>query len=290
VLAYRHLFHAGNFADVFKHAILVQLLVALAEKEKPFCFLDTHAGTGRYDLRHPWAEKAREYANGIDKLWELTKTELPKTDLPETPAALAPYLAAVRAENPDGRLRFYPGSPRIARGLIRAGDRMVLTELNKRDCAELDALFSGDRQVLVRGMDGYQALKAYLPPKERRGLVLLDSSFDRAGEFARIVEALTDACRRWATGMYAIWYPLMEPAAMRRFERDLVRTGIRKLLQLEITVAPESWTATMRGCGMLIVNPPWKLNATARPLLAWLASALAQPADGGSSVRWLVPE
>lgn len=280
MLAYRHLFHAGNFADVLKHAVLVRLLRALAEKEKPFCYLDTHAGTGRYDFRHPWAEKGREYVNGIGRI----------LDRPDTPKALTGYLAAVRAENPDGALRFYPGSPRIARGLIRPGDRMMLTELNKRDCAALEAMFSSDKQVQVRCMDGYQALKAYLPPKERRGLVLLDSSFDRAGEFARIAASLADAHRRWATGIYAIWYPLMEPAAMRRFERDLIATGIRKILQLELTVASESRAATMRGCGMLIVNPSWKLDGAARPLLAWLAEALAQSGSGGSSVRWLVPE
>jgi len=280
VLAYRHLFHAGNFADVFKHALLARLLAALGEKAKPLCYLDTHAGTARYDLRHPWAEKAREYAHGIGRLWELTKV----------PEGLAVYLDAVRAENPDGKLRFYPGSPRIARRLIRPGDRMVLTELNKRDCAALETVFAGDRQVQVRCMDGYQALKAFLPPRERRGLVLLDSSFDRAGEFARIVAALAAARERWATGIYAVWYPLMEPSTMRRFERDLVATEIRKILQLELTVAPESWTATMRGCGMLIVNPPWKLDTAARPLLAWLAGALAQAGTGGSSVRWLAPE
>lgn len=283
MLAYRHLFHAGNFADVFKHALLVRLLRALAEKEKPYFYLDTHAGIGRYDLRHAWAEKAREYANGITRI----------LDRPDAPKALSDYLDAVRAENPAGGLRFYPGSPRIARGLIRPGDRMVLAELNKRDCAELETLFAGDRQVQVRCMDGYQALKAHLPPRERRGLVLLDSSFDRAGEFARIVAALADACRRWPTGIYAIWYPLMEPGAMRRFERDLIGTGIRRMLQLELTVGPESDAATMRGCGVLVVNPPWKLDGAARPLLAWLAEALAQPESGGSgrsSVRWLVPE
>ena len=280
MLAYRHLFHAGNFADVFKHALLTRLLIALRQKEKPFCYLDTHAGTGRYDLRHAWAEKAREYANGIGRIWS-------RADAPEP---LIPYLKAVRAENPDGALRFYPGSPRIARGLIRPGDRLVLTELNKRDCADLVSLFSGDSQVHVACMDGYQALKAFLPPKERRGMVLLDSSFDRAGEFARIVEALLAATRRWATGIYAVWYPLMELAAMRRFERDVVDSGIRKILQLELTVAPESWSATMRGCGMLIVNSPWKLDAEAKLLLAWLADALAEPGSGGSSVRWLVPE
>jgi 23S rRNA (adenine2030-N6)-methyltransferase len=280
LLAYRHLFHAGNFADVFKHALLARLLIALGEKDKPYCYLDTHAGTGRYDLRHAWAEKAREYANGIGRIWD-------RTDAPEL---LAPYLSAVRAENPDGRLRFYPGSPRVARRLLRPVDRMILTELNKRDCADLASLFAADSRVQVVCQDGYQALKAYLPPKERRGLVLLDSSFDRAGEFARITEALAALTRRWATGVYAVWYPLMEPAAMRRFEREVIESGIRKILKLELTVAPESWTPTMRGCGMLIVNPPWKLDAVAKPLLAWLADTLAQSGSGGSSVRWLVPE
>src|SRR3972149_398760 len=183
MLAYRHLFHAGNFADVFKHALLVRLLVALAQKEAPFCYLDTHAGLGRYDLAHAWAQKAREFENGIARIWQRR----------DAPPALAGYLDAVRAENPAGSLRFYPGSPRIARALLRPGDRMVLTELNKADFAALEARFAGDRQVQVRHMDGYQALKSFLPPKERRGLVLLDSSFDRAGEFARIAEALAAA-------------------------------------------------------------------------------------------------
>jgi len=280
VLAYRHLFHAGNFADVFKHALLAQLLPALAGKDKPFCYLETHAGPGRYDLGHAWAQKAREFDHGIGRLWTAA----------DAPPALAAYLDAVRAENPDGALRVYPGSPRIARRLLRAGDRMVLAELNKRDCADLAELFAGDRQVQVRCMDGYQALKAFLPPRERRGLVLIDSSFDRAGEFARIARALPEATRRFATGVYAIWYPMMEPAALRGFEREVVATGLRKILQLELAVAPESWTATMRGCGMLVVNPPWKLDASARPLLGWLARALAQAEGGGSSVRWLVPE
>jgi 23S rRNA (adenine2030-N6)-methyltransferase len=278
--AYRHQFHAGNFADVFKHALLVQLLLALAAKDKPFCYLETHAGTGCYDLDHAWAQKAREFDHGIGRVWKAV----------ETPAAMKPYLDAVRGANPDGQLRVYPGSPAIARRFLRAGDRMVLAELNKRDCADLEALFAGDRQVQVRCMDGYQALKALLPPKERRGLVLIDSSFDRAGEFAHIVQAFQEATRRFATGVYAIWYPLMEPAAVRGFERDLVATGVRKILQLELAVAPESWTATMRGCGMLIVNPPWRFDEIARLLLAWAAHALAQAKGGGSAVRWLVPE
>jgi len=280
MLSYRHLFHAGNFADVFKHALLTRLLIALGGKGKPYCYLDTHAGTGRYDLAHEWAWKTREFENGIGRLW----------DRKDIPAALAPYLDAVRAENPKGRLRYYPGSPLIALKLRRPGDRIVLAELGRADCAELEATVGGERHVAVHLMDGYQALKAFLPPPERRGLVLLDSSFDRSGEFARIARALEDAHRRWATGMFAVWYPLMAPAAMRSFERDVGKTGIGKILRLELRVRGRDAVTPIPGCGMLVVNPPWKLEAEARPLLDWLWRALAPDGAGGVKVDWLAPE
>ena len=276
MLAYRHHFHAGNFADVFKHALLVRLLAAVAAKDKPFFCLDTHAGIGRYDLSHAWAQKNAEFRDGIGRLWG-------RSDLP---VLLAPYMESVRAENPDGKLRFYPGSPLIARRFLRPGDRMVLSELNRTDVAELGALFARDRQVTVHLIDGYHALKAQLPPAERRGLVLVDSSFDRAGELRRVADAL--AHERWATGIYAIWYPLMELPAMRGFERDVVATGIRKILQLELSVRPEGWTQTLRGCGMLVVNPPYRFDEEAEAIVAWLADVLAM--GGGGRVRWLVPE
>jgi len=278
VLAYRHHFHAGNFADVFKHALLARLLAAVAAKAKPFFYLDTHAGIGRYDLAHPWARKNAESRDGIGRLWA-------RDDLPE---ALAPYVALVRQENPDGKLRFYPGSPLIARRFLRLGDRMVLSELNKTDVAELGALFARDRQVTVHLMDGYQALKAHLPPKERRGLVLVDSSFDRAGEFRRVAGALATAHGRWATGIYAVWYPLMEPAAMRGFERDIVATGLRKVLQLELSLRPDALPGALRGCGLLVVNPPYRFDTEAAAIAASLAASLAP--DGAQRARWLVPE
>ena len=280
MLSYRHMFHAGNFADVFKHALLTRLLLALNAKDKPYCYLDTHAGIGRYDLTHVWAQKAREYENGIGRLWE-------RRDIPP---ALAPYLEAVKAENSGRRLRLYPGSPLIARRLARPGDRIVLTELNKTDFAELKALFARDRQVAVHLLDGYQALKAFLPPSERRGLVLIDSSFDRAREFSRIVAALGTAYARWETGIYAVWYPLMSPGAMRNFEREVKNLGIRKILKLEITVAERAFDATIPGCGMLVFNPPWRFDGEARPLVRWLWSALSPEGAGGAIVNWLVPE
>ena len=281
MLAYRHLFHAGAFPDVFKHVLLTRLLLALGRKDKPFFYLDTHAGTGLYDLEHPWAQKLEEYRAGIDQLRG-------RDDVPEL---FAPYLDAVRAENPPrGKLRFYPGSPRIARRLLRPGDRMELNELNRDDCATLARLFEGDPQVHVHCMDGYQALKAFLPPAERRGLVLIDSSFDRAREFERLVEGLQTAHRRWATGVLALWYPLMAPYAVHAFERGVVATGIRKILRLELSVLPAGWAGSLRGCGMLVVNPPFGFETEAQPMLDWLWRALAEVGTGGRSVQWLVPE
>ena len=280
MLAYRHLFHAGSFADVFKHALLARLLVALAGKEKPYFYLDTHAGTGRYDLAHEWAWKGREFAGGIGKLW----------DRKDAPGGLAPYLDAVRSENPKGRLRFYPGSPLIALKLRRHDDRIALAELNGTDCAGLEAAVARARHVAVHRMDGYQALQAFLPPPERRGLVLLDSSFDRSGEFQRIVRALKDAYGRWPTGIFAVWYPLMEPAALRGFAREISKSGIRKVLRLEFSIHPAGWKLTLRGCGMLVVNPPWRFEAEARALLDWLWRALSVEGAGGVKVDWLAPE
>jgi 23S rRNA (adenine2030-N6)-methyltransferase len=280
MLAYRHLFHAGNFADVFKHALLTRLLILLERKDKPFCYLDTHAGIGLYDLSHPWALKLAEHEDGIGRVWKRK----------DAPPALTPYLEAVRAENPDGKLRFYPGSPRIARRLLRRGDRMVLTELNKDDCATLADLFAGDRQVVVSHIDGYQALKAHLPPQERRGLVLVDSSFDRSEEFARLTAGLVEGHRRFAGGVYALWYPLMAPVAMHAFERGIVAGGIRKILQLELSILPDGWNASLRGCGMLVVNPPYGFDLEAKPLLDWLQPVLSEDGEGGVRVRWLVPE
>jgi 23S rRNA (adenine2030-N6)-methyltransferase len=280
MLAYRHQFHAGNLADVFKHALLVRLLLALRGKDKPFVYLDTHAGVGRYDLEHAWARKNAEFRGGIARIF----------DAGNVPQLVAPYLEAVRAENPDGRLRFYPGSPLIARRFLRAGDRAVLSELNKKDCAALQALFARDRQVVVRLMDGYQSLKAHLPPKERRGLVLIDSSFDRAREFERLVESLQATHARWATGIYALWFPLMEPAAMRAFERQIVATGIRRILWLDFTVHAKREAGKLTGCGMALVNPPYGFAQQAASMLDWLRRALA-PAGGGSThCRTLVGE
>jgi 23S rRNA (adenine2030-N6)-methyltransferase len=280
VLSYRHLFHAGNFADVFKHALLARLLIALSAKEKPYLYLDTHAGIARYDLTHAWAQKAREYENGIGRVWKAT----------DAPATLEPYLDAVRALNPGGKLRYYPGSPLLAKRLLRPGDRMVLVELNKTDHAELAAVFAREKRVAVQNMDAYQALKAYLPPAERRGLVLIDSSFDVARELDRIARALKQAYARWDTGVYAVWYPLMEPAAMRDFLGSIARSGLRKVLRMELVVRERDESGIIPGCGMLVVNPPWRFDGEAKTIVKWLAGKLVVSGKGQGLVEWLVPE
>lgn len=279
MFAYRHLFHAGNFADVIKHALLVRLLLALAKKPKPYCYIDTHAGIGRYDLTHEWARKNAEFADGIARLWAL----------PRVHPLLEPYMQIVRAENPAGNLQVYPGSPLIARRLLRSDDRAVLSELNPKDFPVLKECFAHDRQVAVVPLDGYQTLKAHLPPKERRGLVLIDSSFDRAGEFARLVDGLQTGYQRFATGTFVLWYPLMAPGAVQHFERSLIGTRIRRLLKCELNVHPSSWQSSLRGCGLIVVNPPFGFDDEARQLMTWLVPLLQQ-STGAGQVQWLVGE
>src|SRR5258706_2956715 len=268
MLAYRHHFHAGNFADVFKHSLLTRLVLALQKKDKPFFVPDSHAGIGRYGLTHEWALKNAEYRDGIALIWG-------RKDVPDE---FIPYFDAIRGENAGNALRFYPGSPRVVRRLLRPADRMVCVELNKKDCESLGGLFNGDRQTTVHLMDGYQSLKAFLPPKERRGLIFVDSSFDRAREFDRLTQGLVEAYRRFATGVYALWYPLIEPLAMRAFERGLIESGIGKILLLELVVLPEGISEGMRGCGMVVVNPPFGFEAEARAMLNWLRPALSRDA------------
>jgi 23S rRNA (adenine2030-N6)-methyltransferase len=280
MLSYRHQFHAGNVSDVFKHALLSRLLIALGRKDKPFQLLDTHAGIGLYDLQHPWSEKTQEWRKGIGLVFG-------RSDAPE---ALQPYLDAVRAENPDGHLRHYPGSPRIARRLMRPDDRLVLCELNKDDCAALKAAMDGFRYTSVNNQDGFTAVRAFLPPKERRGLTFIDSAFDQADEFARVLRTVREAQQRFATGMVAVWYPLMAPSAMEAFARSVQAAGLPKTLQLELSVHPEHFSEHIRGSGLLVVNPPFGLDREAPPLLDWLWRALSPERQGGTRCEWLVPE
>lgn len=277
---YRHAFHAGNFADVFKHLVLVALLEALKRKEKGFAYFETHAGAGRYDLRDPAVQRTGEYREGIGRLWN----EVPADPL------VAAYLAAVRGVNRGSALCAYPGSPRIARALARPQDRLQLAELEPGECARLEREFARDRQVRVDGGDGYARLRAWLPPREARGLVLIDPPYESEAEWRRAADALLDAHRRWATGVYALWYPLKAGAPVARLKRTLETSGVRRVLVAELEVWPADAPFRLNGCGMLIVNPPWRVDAELERALPWLAERLRQGPRAGARVGWLVPE
>jgi 23S rRNA (adenine2030-N6)-methyltransferase len=276
---YRHIFHAGNFADVFKHVVLSLLLKSLHRKDAPFCYLDTHAGAGRYDLSSAAAQKTGEYRDGIKRL-------LNGQSLPE----LADYLATVSALNDGQTLRYYPGSPRVARFFLRPQDRAELLELQPDECAQLKAEFAGDRQVQVRLQDGYTGLKALLPPRERRGLVLIDPPYESDKEFQQLIEGLREACARWESGLYALWYPIKSRPPVERFHRALVASGIRRILLAELSPYPEDSNFRMNGCGMVMINPPWKLDETLHLLLPNLLNVLRQHPVGRTEITWLVPE
>lgn len=276
---YRHIYHAGNFADVMKHAVLALAVSHLRIKPAAFRFIDTHAGIGRYDLSADEAQRTGEYRDGIGRLF----------GRPSPHPALAPYLDAVHALNPDGVLRVYPGSPLLVRHLLREQDRMTLAELHPHDAQTLKDLFARDRAVSVHHMDGYQALKAHLPPPEKRGLVLTDPPFESPGEFATMAAALARAHKRWPGGIYALWYPIKERPAVWRFHEALAEAGIPRILTAELTIHDEDTHLRLNGCGMVIVNPPWKLDETLAEVLPALQDRLAVT-GGGSRVNWLVPE
>lgn len=279
MLSYRHSFHAGNHADVLKHIVQSLILNALQQKETPFVYHDTHSGVGRYDLTHEWSEKTGEYKQGIGRLWQQT----------DTPVAIDSYLDAVKALNQGEELRYYPGSPRIARAHLRAQDRMVLSELHPSDYPLLEQEFARDRQVAIYKQDGFARLKASLPPKERRGLVLIDPPYELAKEYRDVVQAIAQSHKRWSTGIYAIWYPVVNRCDIEDMLEGLTNLGIRKILQIELGVAPDTNQRGMTASGMIVINPPWKLESEMQTILPFLKQAIA-PATGHFKVEWVVPE
>ena len=280
MLSYRHAFHAGNHADVFKHLVLTLILRSLRDKDKPFFCLDTHAGAGRYDLQSEMASKNSESETGIIKLRG-------RRGLPEV---CADYLAAVTAANSGGGTRYYPGSPRILRYLLRPADRLALCEIHSGEMAALAAEFTDDKQVKVYELDAYQSLKALLPPPERRGLVHIDPAYELKDERQRLLEAVKEGCRRWPTGIYAIWYPIQDRYTADDFLRRFQKLGIRKVLMAEFSVLDQDETLRLTGSGMIVINPPWKLEEQLRELLPWLWQALSVKKQGGHKVAWLVGE
>lgn len=288
---YRHHFHAGNFADVMKHVLLVRLFRALQRKEKGFLYLDTHAGRGRYDLTAAAAGESLarkpEWPDGIGRLWPL-----PDADVPP---GLRDYLALVRdfdrrAGNLEVEPRFYPGSPQLARALARPADRLAFYEQHPAECAALRAEFGGTPRVSVYEDDGYIALRALLPPPERRACGLIDPPFEAQDEFARIVAALDDGLSRFPGGVFAVWYPLTLRARVDEFLASVRALHPPPAVALELTIAGAEAAIKMKGCGLLVLNPPWQFAVEAKPDLEFLAAALAQAPGGDVRIDWVVPE
>jgi 23S rRNA (adenine2030-N6)-methyltransferase len=281
---YRHAFHAGNFADVVKHAVLALLIARLKQKEGAFRVIDTHAGVGLYDLAADEASRTGEWREGIGRLRGQPLE-------PKLAELLAPYLATVAAAN-EGKaaLARYPGSPWIARHLFRPQDRLTAVELHPEDAKALDALFAGDVQVRTIALDGWLALGAFVPPKERRGLVLVDPPFEERDDFETMLSAFVTAHGKWPTGIYALWYPVKDLAAVDRLRVGLSKTGIRRLLRAELTIRERDAAGTFNGAGLVICNPPWKFAAALADLLAGLAPLLAQGPGAGHVIDQVAGE
>ena len=258
MLSYRHSFHAGNHADVLKHTVQSLIIESLKEKDKPFLYLDTHAGAGRYQLGSEHAERTGEYLEGIARIWQ-------QDDLP---AELEAYINVVKHFNRSGQLRYYPGSPLIARQLLREQDSLQLTELHPSDYPLLRSEF----------------------PVSRRGLILIAPPYEMKTDYQAVVSGIAEGYKRFATGTYALWYPVVLRQQIKRMIHDLEATGIRKILQIELAVLPDSDRRGMTASGMIVINPPWKLEQQMNNVLPWLHSKLVPAGTGHATVSWIVPE
>ncbi|WP_018700634.1 23S rRNA (adenine(2030)-N(6))-methyltransferase RlmJ [Amorphus coralli] len=274
---YRHAYHAGNVGDVLKHVVVARIVRYLQNKPAAFRVIDTHAGIGLYDLTGDEASKTGEAERGVARVLS--------AEAPEAVAELiAPWRDVVEAENPDGALLVYPGSPWLVRALLRPQDRLTAVELHPTDAETLKALFAGDVQVRTVALDGWLALNAFVPPKERRGLVVVDPAFEVPGEIARLGKGLAEAWRKWPTGVYCGWYPVKVGDETDEIEAILAAAGIDRRLMAEITVQAPDADGPMAGCGLAILNPPYTLADELEALLPWLARTLAQAPGGGFRV------
>ncbi|GJJ80402.1 ribosomal RNA large subunit methyltransferase J [Pasteurella canis] len=281
MLSYRHSFHAGNHADVLKHIVLMLIIENFQLKEKGFYYLDTHAGVGRYRLFSEEAEKTVEFEEGIGRLWQ-------RDDLPEE---IARYIQLIKKFNYGGKeLRYYAGSPLIAATMLRPQDRALLTELHPSDFPLLRNNFKEFKNVTSKRENGFQQLKATLPPKERRGLILIDPPYELKEDYDLVVQAVEDGYKRFATGTYAIWYPVVLRQQIKRMLRHFENTGIRKILQIELAVRPDSEQRGMTASGMIVINPPWTLEQQMKKTLPYLTQTLVPEGTGNWSVKWVVPE
>ncbi|MGZ4998248.1 MAG: 23S rRNA (adenine(2030)-N(6))-methyltransferase RlmJ [Methylobacter sp.] len=280
MLSYRHSFHAGNFADVLKHIILIQSLEYLRKKDKPFCCIDTHAGPGKYELDGEYALKNREFDNGIAKLWQ-------RNDLPE---CVAHYVSLIKRFNSSGKLTRYPGSPLITKQLLRDKDRLCLFELHNTEIKLLNAVADKDKRITVFHADGLKSCLKLLPPFERRGLVLIDPSYEIKSDYRQVVETLIAMHKRFATGTYALWYPVVDRNRNQELERSIQASGIKNVQLFELGIHADSDEHGMTASGMIVINPPWTLAADMKQVLPWLANILGNDGDGFYRIETLVEE
>lgn len=281
MLSYRHSFHAGNFADVHKHLVLSLLIDAFKRKTKPFCYIDTHSGRGHYDLTSKNAKKNGEFKEGILKL-------IPQRETP--PIAVTTYLNIIQKMNPQSNVTQYPGSPEIASTLMREQDQLILTELHTSEYPVLKEYFKDDKRVAVHHQNGYQSLKAFIPPKQKRGLVLVDPSYELADEYERVAQQVIAAQRKWPTGCYVIWYPILLRSTIDAFEQRFIRSGIDKILVSEMCIHQDDVAKRLNGSGMLMVNPPWQIDELLLEVQPWLLTQLRQQHHGKQRLEWIVEE
>ena len=277
MLSYRHAFHAGNHADVLKHFVLVELVRHLGQKESPFWYVDTHAGSGLYALDTGYATKLAEYVDGIGRLWGRD----------DVPAPLAAYVDVVQELNANGQLTAYPGSPWIAHQTLREQDRLRLFELHTTDGEILINNFREfGRRSLIKAGDGFAGLKAMLPPPPRRALVLIDPSYEDKSDYKNVVSALQDALQRFATGVYMLWYPQLSRADSRQLPEKLKLLPTKNWLHISLTVsAAKEDGFGMHGSGLFIINPPWTLHATLHQVMPYLVKVLGQDAEAGYAME-----
>ena len=280
---YRHAFHAGSFADVFKHAVLCRILHYLRAKPAAFRVIDTHAGAGLYDLTGSEASRGGEWHDGIERLMAATLSA-------PVAALLAPYLEVIGALNERGRLKVYPGSPAIARAWLRPQDRLIACELEPKAATALAGHLRGDSRIKTLEIDGWTALSAYVPPPERRGLVLIDPPYEEDADFHRLSHDMVAAHRKWATGIYALWYPIKGRTEPDALAKRLRGSGVTKILRAELTVSALSDQGGLNGSGLILVNPPWTLEGELSALLPALAGCLGRGGKGGFTLDWLAGE
>lgn len=280
MLSYRHSYHAGNHADVLKHIVLTLCINSLKEKEKPFLYLDTHSGAGRYLLQSEHAEKTGEYLSGINLIWQQS----------ETPELLNTYLSVLKRYNPFDNLKYYLGSPLIAKQLLREQDKINLTELHPTDYPLLRQEFSKDKRARVLREDGFSQLKSKLPPESRRGIVLIDPSYEIKDDYQKIPKALLEAYKRFATGIYLIWYPVVSRTQTQKMIDEIVNLGIKKISQFEFAIKPDNNQKGMTASGMIVINPPWKLQQQMQTIMPWLKNTLDTEKTGDYFIKELVPE